>query len=509
MRHHYLLPAFAAALLVAPRAHAQQPWQPFRPGLTYQLTEAATPGDTTHTLRVAAGTPVAGTADTLFRFGARVSLLSVPASTAPCRSRQALQPDNLFGATLRSQPSTAFVLAAANGRTLLLRPRAALGASWATGVSGLTASVTARGQAPVLGGAPDSVVTIQFSDGEVLQLSKRFGWLSGPSLDSYLNGRYRRRQLALTALPERRLGAARLGALTVFDYQPGDYFQRTTRSYATTQYLCQQVWWQDSVLTRATSVTGDTLTYTIRTRRRVQTFGFAGAPPGLCSTPAANTLMAPTTSTVRVIGSKGGDFGQQLLTGFASGTSNGRQYTSAVSRNSARFGGRPEFTQRLRFACANSSPDSVVVGPIPDADDILRYAAGLGLTYRLNIFNYSEDITELTAFRKGSQTWGTPFAPTTFLAARPARAAVTTTAFPNPFGDGLTVRFSLAGAQAVGATLYDALGRAVHATAARPLAAGAQQLSLPTSALPLGVYTLVLDFGADGHRETLRVAKSE
>jgi hypothetical protein len=72
MRNHYVALLATASLLAAPRAHAQQPWQPFRPGLTYQLSERGTPGDTTHTLRVGAGAPVAGSAtDSVFRFTQR------------------------------------------------------------------------------------------------------------------------------------------------------------------------------------------------------------------------------------------------------------------------------------------------------------------------------------------------------------------------------------------------------------------------------------------------------
>jgi hypothetical protein len=223
MQNRYLLLLATTCLLAAPSAHAQQPWQPFRPGLTYQLSEPATAGDTTHTLRVGAGLPVAGSAtDSLFRFTKRAGKIPL-VGFITCTTR--LQLDNLFGATLRSQPRAVFTLAAANGRTLTLRPRAPLGQSWAAGIAGLTASVTGRAvSSRVLGGVADSVVTITFSDGQALSLTKTYGLLEGPSLDSYLNGRNQRRQLVLTALPERGLGTGALGARAVHDYQPGDVF---------------------------------------------------------------------------------------------------------------------------------------------------------------------------------------------------------------------------------------------------------------------------------------------
>ena len=509
MRNAYLLLATAATLLAAPCARAQQPWQPFRPGLTYQLNEAATPGDTTHTLRLGTGTLAAGsTTDSLFRFTGRVGRTS--ASPAPnCNTRQALLPDNIFGATLRSQPRAVFVLAAANGRTFALRPRTALGVSWATGLPGLTASVTGRSRVAVLGGAADSVATILLSDGETLRLSKSYGLLAGPSLDSYLNGRNRRRSLTLTALPERHLGTAVVGALAVFDYQPGDYFQRISRSYTGYPNLCQQIWWQDSVLARQTSRTGDTVTYTIHTRRRSQSYGVAGAPSGFCQVLAATVTYPAATSSLRIIGSQQAGTSQNLTSFFQASGSTISTRSSVASRSSARWGGRPEYSLLLRVVCPASSPDSVGLTYVIDNYGIQRYAAGLGQTYSEYSGIYNDDITELTAFRKGSQTWGTFFASNFWLATRPERPAVTTTAYPNPFGDNLTATFTLARAQTVGATLHDALGRAVRTSPGVALAGGLQQLALPTAGLPAGVYSLHLHFGADGHTEVLRVTKAE
>ena len=511
MRNAYLLLATAATLLAAPRARAQQPWQPFRPGLTYQLNEAATPGDTTHTLRLGAGTLATGsTTDSLFRFNGRVGKLS--GSITRC-SPQALLPDNLFGTTLRSQPRAVFVLAAANGRAFTLRPRTALGTSWATGLPGLTASVTGRSLAPVLGGAADSVATILLSDGETLRLSKSHGLLESPSLDSYLNGRNRRRHLTLTALPERHLGTAVVGALAVFDYQPGDYFQWVSR--VTTNQpgggLCQQRWRQDSILTRQNSRTGDTVTYTIRTRRRDQGYGVAGAPGGFCSIPSVVTTYPPTTTSLRVIGSQE-TYATPGLTSFfqtsGSGTTSGPS-SSVASHTSARWGGHPEYSVLLRSICSASSPDSVALTYVIDNYSLQRYATGLGQVYNAYSGIFSDDITQLTAFRKGSQTWGTFFANGFLLAARPAQAAATTSAYPNPFGDGLTAAFTLTSAQAVSATLHDALGRAVRTAPAVAMGAGAQQLAVPTAGLPAGVYSLHLYFGADGHTEVMRVTKAE
>lgn len=361
------------------------------------------------------------------------------------------------------------------------------------------------------------MVVIQFSDDETLRLSKRYGLLEGPSLDNYLNGRNCRRHLTLTALPERHLGTAVTGALAVFDYQPGDVFQHTSRNYAGgfggTSIWCGQSWWQDSVVARQTSRTGDTLTYTVRTWQRSESYGTAGAPSGFCSTPSGVTVGPTTTHTERIIGSQQGSYGVQVLTSFFPTYAGAfaQLCMSVAARSSTRLAGRCEYTQFMQANCLGTSPDSVALTNPVDVGGFNRYATGLGLTYAGSTGIYSSDATELTltAFRKGSQTWGTFFPKGYLLAARSQRPAATTTAYPNPFGDGLTAAFTLGGAQAVSATLHDALGRAVRTAPSVALGAGTQQLALPTAGLPAGVYSLHLHFGADDHTEVLRVTKAE
>jgi hypothetical protein len=313
-----------AGLLLAGTAHAQQPWQPFRPGLTYQYHET-TPSDVTHVLRLAgAGTVVAGAPagtapDTLYRFPSMVRPMN---TSVGCYTSQRELPDNLFGATLLSQARSVFVLGSPNGRTLTLRPRYAIGQSWLTGLPGLTASVSSRTTQPVLGGAADSVVAIQFSNGQSLHLSKRHGLLDGPSLDSYLNGRYPRRALALSAIPERGLGSRLTGPHAVYDFQPGDVFQHTNVTTCGVNYQ------QDSVLTRQASRTGDTLTYTMQTWLMVSISGghYCTALPSTTYSTRVTTLRVSSATTPNV-----------LTSYFSAG------YTQPVSSNAAQFGGRPTY----------------------------------------------------------------------------------------------------------------------------------------------------------------------
>lgn len=398
------------------------------------------------------------------------------------------------------------MLAASNGRTLTLRPRAPLGQSWATGLAGLTASVTSRAvSSGVLGNYADSVVTITFSDGRQLHLTKSYGFWEGPSLDSYLNGRNVRRQLSLTALPERRLGTAVMGARAVHDYQAGDIFQRITR--ISKGVVCTQTWQQDSVLTRQVSRTGDTIDYTISTRKRTAPINNS------CSLLSGPVVYPATTSTLRVIGSWTTTPVLAQLTSAYDGPPIAGDLVSPVSSNSSRWAGQPEYTTVFQGVCAASNtPDSAAIkNPnLSDAEHGARYAAGLGLVYdSLRTFVGGLEITKLTAFRKGTRTWGTFFTPGVLLAPRDVRPAATTAAYPNPFGATLTVSFVLASAQPVGAAIYDALGREVCAVPATQLATGSRQLVLSTTGLPAGMYTLHLRFAGEERREVLQVAKSE
>jgi hypothetical protein len=283
-------------------------------------------------------------------------------------------------------------------------------------------------------------------------------------------------------------------------------FQRITR--VSRGALCTQTWQQDSVLTRQVSRTGDTIDYTIRTRKRTAPVSSS------CSTLSGPVVYPTTTSTLRVIG-PWVTTARQLtqLTNSYDGVALGGDLVSAVSSNPGCWAGRPEYVTVLQGICTiSSTPDSAAIkGPnLPDIEGGARYAAGLGVVYDSSrALVAGLEVTRLTAFRKGTQTWGTFFGPTTLLAAQGARPAATTAAFPNPFGATLTVSFVLASAQPVEAALYDALGREVRAVPATQLGTGLRQLVLPTTGLPAGLYTLHLRFAGEGRREVLQVAKAE
>lgn len=492
MKHFSVLVLLLAASLWATTARAQA-YRPFRFGPSYQLSASTTPGDTTHLLRLASR-QVQG-ADSLFLFDKRTSRGRALPQQGNC-GYYVQRSDNLFGSSLSQRSGSEYVFTAANGRTLTLRPRALLGQVWAATTAGLTARVTARTLGTVLGQA-DSLAAITLSDGAVITLGKRFGWVSGPALGHYLNARLPQAVLTLTALPELGLGSSQLGAFAVYDFQPGDVFLRKTYSYGG-GLSCTEVWTRDSVLSRALGRTADTLVYRIRSQSLTRS----------CSR-SSQSLAAAQVQTLRVTRATGHlDQPTGFWEGAASAGTGGLMHLPAW--RTADYNGRLVRRQAYYMRCGTPTADSTSLrnGSNLDAGYFVVMAPGLGQTQE-EYSSFATQTTTLLGYRKGSETWGqlTTFAQ--LLPVRGSRPASTTAAFPNPFGAEIKVTFALASPQPVGLALYDALGRQVRKVASMPQPAGRQQLTLPTAGLPVGVYSLHLRFEREGRIEVLRVLKAE
>ncbi|MBF9141551.1 hypothetical protein [Hymenobacter properus] len=486
-----------------------QNFRPFRPGASYEFSQVGS--DTLYSLRLErAG--VSGGTDSAYFFNSRVGPNLGASYVANCRNCR--YSDNLFGGYLevRSAGTAQEEYRLIFGdyanmqyfKVFVLRPRAPLNQAWGLYGQGSaeTARVTARGLVTVLG-QTDSVVTITSSAGKIWRLSKNNGLVEGPSLsDVRLRAANRVRQLVLSAVPGRRLGTAQLTPQAIYDFQPGDAFWYNTSEYnsgvpAPSPFIYNYNY-VDSVLTRTASRTGDTLTYRIwHCAASRQTYG------------QIITLVVSSRTMSR----------------FARGTGEyvpdgPRQRTGGVMRDairSAQWNRRPVWRYDGRYSWSGGSfstppNDSVCLQrPCVDCELYETYAVGLG---RTNHIEYNSSCctitTNLIGYRKGTETWGqTPRQACRPLATAASRPAATTAAFPNPFGAELSVAFTLAHAQAVALTLHDGLGRVVLAWPAALLPGGAQQVALPTTGLPAGVYSLHLRFVGEGRTEVLRVAKAQ
>ncbi|MDB5267214.1 MAG: hypothetical protein JWP58_254 [Hymenobacter sp.] len=494
MKHFSSLVFLLAAGLAATTARAQA-YRPFRFGLSYQLN-AATPGDTTHLLRLASRQ--AQGPDSLFLFDKRTSRGRALPQQGNC-GYYVQRNDNLFGTSLTQRPGAEYILTAANGRTFTLRPRAALNQAWAATTAGLTARVTARTLGTVLGQA-DSLATITLSDGAVITLSKRLGWVSGPALGHYLNARLPQATLTLTALPELGLGTSQLGAFAVYDFQPGDVFLRKNVNQFSLGpgVICQtQIWTRDSIISRTLSANGDTLRY--QQRRRTLTRSCSGA--AVLSAPVVQTLRI--TRTMGHLDQPTGFWGGAVSVGTGS-------LVHLPAWRTTDYNGRLVQRHADYMQCGTPAADSTSLRNASnlDAGYFVLTAAGLGQTQEEHS-SFTLETTTLLGYRKGTETWGqlTTFAQ--LLPVRASRPASTTAAFPNPFDAEIQVTFTLARPQAVGLALHDALGRKVLETGLAPQLAGTRRLTLPTTGLPVGMYSLHLRLMQEGRVEVLRMLKTQ
>jgi Secretion system C-terminal sorting domain len=505
MKHLY---ACLLALLLASAARAQTYYQPlFWIRHTYQYTEAGTPGDTTHTVRMA--WPHIHFPDSVARLSGRA--VAVTRSTpGSCYTTHVVRPDGLFGATvsIKTLVRKEYTLRAGNGRTFVLKPHAALNQPWAATAAGLTAQVTARGPATTFG-QPDTVATIALSDGETIRLSRRFGYLEGPALGAYLNGQ-RRRHLTLTAItgPSLNVGQPVVGPRAMFDYQPGDVFLRYSKLESSSGPVCSESWTRDSVLTRTANAAGDTLRYTIWHRTLTRNYGAPGNP--YCSGSGGTTLSpGSVVSSIVAVGSEA-----QIaeLTETAPGSSpNSWRMLTFTGRRTANYFGRKVQSVTARQACQPILGDSTVLSYILDNGGYSTYAAGLGMVANINLGSMLNQTTTLLGYRKvnlptgsGTETWGSLRTFANILKAADYRPASTTAAFPNPFERTLTVRFETQRAQPVTLELRNALGQLVYQQT-QAVAAGTPQLTLQLPVLTAGLYTLRLT--VDGRSQVIKVTK--
>jgi len=182
--------------------------------------------------------------------------------------------------------------------------------------------------------------------------------------------------------------------------------------------------------------------------------------------------------------------------------------SQGAAHSVGRFNGRLEHAFITRSPCQPTMADSLYLREVLDRTTWLKYALGLGQTYRRSWDAFGGDwVMALIGYRKGADTWGSLISFRQLLPAVRSKAAATTVAAPNPFTQELTVSFELARPQAVALELRDALGRVVLRQPAVAFAAGSGQLQLSTMAVGPGLYSAHLLFGAEGRAEVLKVLK--
>lgn len=487
MRYGYLL---LLLLLGGLRAQGQDPaWRPFRPGFVYSFSASGPAPTAVHTLRVdsAYATPAGDSVYAINR------LLRPRPGSSPyplLKSR-----NNLLGARLRWRPGTADYYLEANAEpalggpaapvALLLRPRAAVGSTWAASAQpALTATLTGRATDPA-GSAFDSVATITLSNGQVLRLSRRRGLLQGPPwLALPASGplpptwqQYSPPQPGLGPYDPRRL----------FALNAGDEVGYELAAPVFAALQCQSGYRLRRILSR--QQTADSLIFTYSEQDRVTTtlapscFG----PPVTTTSPVkqgrwAFSLRTGASPQWPFLGLLAGEYRPDAVVG-SNALLVGRGY--ALQTGATTCLAEPEMLPFLKVYGSSANASQYLPGlDLKAVGQNFGPTLGVGLIYSLDDYQ-----NVLAYYRRGAISCGEPAAYAALLPTRAALAAATATLAPNPAADAATLTLAAPAPAGTTLALLDALGRRVWSA---PVPAGQTALPLPLAPMPAGLYFVQL-----------------
>ncbi|MCB2408559.1 T9SS type A sorting domain-containing protein [Hymenobacter lucidus] len=503
-----LYPLVIAALCGSVTIVQAQSWKPFRMGLIYAYQPTGTgPATDAFTLRVdSAYATTAG--DSVFTFNRIMRRAPGTDQGTFYKTR-----NNLFGSRLEWRPGTAEYRLVVNAdptagqgaTSLLLRPRAAVGSSWAAGQNPLvTATLTSR--AVQTFGTPavtDSLATITLSNGQVVRMSRRYGLVSATELVYPYSGNSR--EYVQAALPAALLQSA-YSPLAIFDMQPGDELGYVQEPFSYGGLPCSRTYKLRQIKTR--QQTADSLIYTYQEQSRTQTYGVPN-----CGSPAGSSTGSATTGRLAI----------SLRTGQA------RQYSYL-------FGALPMLSGEYRVASTTGNDQRLIVGMgllyqslggcagtgrnvgyqvmYPYNTSPGMYWRGLdALTIQQSfspvlglgdLYTGETSLQYYTRTRGGNTTTcGTRSDFATLLPARSAALAPGFQAFPNPTAESLQLQLEGPARAGTSVVVQDALGRLVWRT---EVAAGQTTVPLSLRQQPAGIYLVQLQVAA-GDVRSVRVQK--
>ena len=371
---------------------------------------------------------------------------------------------------------------------LLLRPRAAVGSTWAASAQpALTATLTSRMAGPAAA-ASDSVATITLSNGQVLRLSRLRGLLQGPPW------------LTLPApggpLPPAwqhygppRPGLGPYDPRVLFALSAGDEVGYELSAPRFAALSCQYGYRLRRVLSR--QQTADSLIFTYSEQDRVTT----STVPGCGGTPGtvlgatrrgrwAFSLGMGASPQWPFLGLLAGEYRPDATAGSASGALLvGRGYELPASAGSCLA--EPEPLTFLKVYGSSVGTSQYLPGiDYLGITQTFGPTLGVGPTYFLD---YYENI--LAYYRRGAVSCGQPANYAGLLPTRAALAAATATLAPNPAAEAATLTLAAPAPAGTTLALTDALGRRVWSA---PVPAGQMALPLPLAAMPTGLYLVQL-----------------
>lgn len=484
MKHAYRLLALAGFVALSCSAAQAQNWRPFRPGLIYAFSNSTV--NATYTLRL--DSAYVASNDSVYAFN-RI-MRPMTANSSSFRASR----NNVAGARLIVRPAqreyVLETLAEANlpAQSLVLRPQAAVGSSWAATAT-LTATLSARtqrtwGVAP--GQVTDSVATITLSNGRIIELSRQNGLVRIPS------------NLPGSTVADLMAGGAPApyaasiySPLKLMDFQPGDELGYANEDYNV--FKCYDNYELRRILSR--QQTADSLIITYQTQTRQIRYGGPNYPCGSTAsnnltTPAVrrlamplrrptwpSTAAAPQTADLALLtyeyaplfSNSGFVMGEPIRNGSGACQLNGRllvSYTRVYPTGPA-----GSYTYHLAVDAASGTHE---------------YAAGIGETrnYDWLLKYYRKQLPNGTYATCGSNANYTTLLPT-----RTAQAAARFELFPNPAAQEATLRLLTPAPAGTHLTLHDATGRRVGQ---QEVSRGSSSVTVPLTALPAGVYVVQL-----------------
>ncbi|MCC3158854.1 T9SS type A sorting domain-containing protein [Hymenobacter sp. 15J16-1T3B] len=486
MKYLYRLLVLTGLTALSFSAAQGQDWRPFRPGLIYSYSWSTT--NATHTLRLDSAY-VAGT-DSVYAFNRVLR----PTATSAYQFRSSR--NNIMGARLICRPAQreyALETLAESGlaaQTLVLRPRVAIGSSWAATPT-LTATLTSRVQR-TWGLAPnvvtDSVATITLSNGRIIELSRAHGLLRGPS--NWTTTAVDLLQGNTLPVPYQE---SVYSPLVHFDFQPGDEFGYISED--SNPLPCFRNFELRRILTR--QQTADSLIYTYQSQKEFNRYGGPGHPCGFTAsytlqpmvvgrmavplrrpqwsnlnyyyTHSALGLLTYEYARLSPAAANSLLMGEALTTGSGGCPRNGRQLVSYA-----------------RMYLNGSGSTSFYTYGVDAAGGTHTYASGVG-----EVNNFEWYLQYYRKLQPGGTyaTCGTRTNFNALLPSREAQSAARLQLYPNPAAHEATLQLQQPAPAAARLSLLDALGREVRRQA---LGRGETKATVPLTGLPAGLYVVQL-----------------
>lgn len=487
MKNLLLTTGFLLVSVLFLSASAQN-FQPFRKGLTYHFTSQ----DSVFSMRIDSVKMENG--DSVFVFNETIK--PAPANTTGnCDQQQVIyqflvRKNNQFGYKMLAKANREYVFQAETGQEFTLKTKAAVGQSWQfSAAPAVTATLTAKAVEPVAT-VSDSVLTFTLSNGQIIKLSKTYGFVKAPNFIALTDASFKPKDLEFYALPEKQVGQAISNPLQIFDFQPGDKF-----GYHSTMFVgfnnstpCTEDWVIVEVLSRSNVAGG--VSYGLKRETLIWNHGFPTAPAPFCQNNPGTT----TTSTTGTLVITENSFPEvsRLTAGFYAPQTGGLygNYSIGILKTS-KYNQRPQTASRFMQFCPSLN---AFISGVDGGTTKAWYGVGLGEIKRTGWsgFPMSDYTNELVWYVKGNETYGTPFTFAQILATSKELPVQPFSLAPNPFTSGIAIKLNPElQKNNVTVTVLNALGQQVSVKQLN--AASRTELKLQLPNLPKGMYMVQLN----------------